>query len=95
MSGPRVGFNPKKNLSHYIIEVLKRTVKDPQDNRHRNIIFPVEDAEALVENVYTKEDLERAFKDGCLYEAGELELNTADEQTAFDPWFRDVFKNQK
>lgn len=78
-----------------IIDAFRRTVKDTQDNGHRTIIFPVEDAEALVENVYTKEDLERAFKDGRLYEAGELELNTAGEQTAFDPWFRDVFKNQK
>jgi hypothetical protein len=36
-------------------------------------------------------DLEKAFKAGRLYEAGELELNTDGRETAFEVWFEDVF----
>lgn len=32
-------------------------------------------------------DLRKAFEDGRKYEAGELELNTAGRETAFEVWF--------
>jgi hypothetical protein len=80
-----------------IVEALRRTIKEAQDNGHRTIIFPVPDAEVLVEGIdktYNIEDLRKAFDDGRLYDANELELNTKGEQTAFDAWIK-LYKNEK
>lgn len=44
---------------------------------------------------YTKKDLEKAFTEGRLYEAGELELDTAGRETAFEVWLEVTFPNDK
>ncbi len=36
--------------------------------------------------------LEKAFRDGRLYEAGELELDTTGKETTFECWIEQIFK---
>lgn len=40
------------------------------------------------DDVYDKKDLEKAWDEGRLYEAGELELDTNNQPTAFGVWFK-------
>lgn len=47
----------------------------------------------ILKLTYSIENMEKAFKDGRLYEAGELELNTAGRETAFECWLEQVFEN--
>lgn len=44
---------------------------------------------------FTEKDLEKAFKEGRLYEAGELELDTNGRETAFEVWLEQAFPNDK
>jgi hypothetical protein len=46
------------------------------------------------EKLFTKKDLERAFQDGRLYDANELDLNTAKYLTVFDAWYDEYTKEQ-
>jgi hypothetical protein len=79
-------MNPEEPLPtkqhHYWIENII-----PKVNSKNNTII----IRTLVKNKrYTLNTLKRAFNEGRLYEAGELELNTAGrEGTVFDVWFED------
>lgn len=44
-------------------------------------------------NLYTDSDMEKAFDDGRLYEANELELDTQGRETAFSVWI-EMFKKE-
>jgi len=44
-------------------------------------------------SIYTIDDLRRAFHDGRLFEAGELEIDTNTYLTVFDAWFEKTYKN--
>jgi hypothetical protein len=45
-----------------------------------------------VKNVFTLNDVKKAFEDGRKYEAGELELDTNGMETAFNSWVKYYFK---
>lgn len=45
-----------------------------------------------VPTIFTIDDMKKAFEDGCLYDAGELELDTNGMQTSFNAWIKYKYK---